>query len=71
MENKNEITYTYAMQKLEKLVQMMQSEDCSIDNLTQYSKEALGLLKLCKSKLLETDEELKKILQEFENSNLS
>ncbi|MDD2960505.1 MAG: exodeoxyribonuclease VII small subunit [Muribaculaceae bacterium] len=62
------MTYTQAIAELEKIVREMQSENCSIDNLSQYTARALQLLKICKAKLLTTDEELKKILTEIEPS---
>ena len=43
----------------------MQSENCSIDTLSTYTTRSLELLKMCKAKLLATDEELKKILNEL------
>ena len=44
----------------------MQSDSCSIDNLSALTTRSLKLLKFCKSKLQTTDEELKKILAELE-----
>ena len=66
MEEKDtKLTYSQAISELEKIVREMQSENCSIDNLSAYTTRSLELLKLCKSKLLATDEELKKILAEL------
>ena len=64
-ENKNEMTYSKAIAELEKIVTEMQSENCTIDNLSAYTSRSLELLKVCKAKLLATDEELKKILAEL------
>ena len=65
-ENEN-LTYTQAVNELERIVREMQSENCSIDNLSKYTSRSLELLKICKAKLLATDEELKKILAELES----
>lgn len=66
MEEKDtKLTYSQAISELERIVKEMQSENCSIDNLSAYTTRSLELLKLCKSKLLATDEELKKILAEL------
>lgn len=65
-ENLQEMTYSQAIDELEKIVREMQSETCSIDNLSAYTSRSLELLKICKAKLLNTDEELKKILAEIE-----
>ena len=67
MENQeiDKLTYTQAVNELEEIVKKMQSSDCSIDNLSQYTARSLQLLKVCKAKLTATDEELKKVLDEM------
>lgn len=66
MEEKDQkMTYSQAIGELEKIVKEMQSENCSIDNLSAYTTRSLELLKICKAKLQSTDEELKKILNEL------
>lgn len=65
MEEKK-ITYSQAVTELEEIVRKMQSEDCSIDNLSTLTARSLELLKICKEKLTGTDTELKKILAELE-----
>ena len=62
-----EMTYSQAIAELETIVKEMQGENCSIDNLSKYTSRSLELLKICKAKLLTTDEELKKILAELES----
>ena len=59
------ITYIEAMAQLEAIVEKMQSNQCSIDNLNDYTKKSLELLKICKEKLTATDEQLQKILSEI------
>lgn len=63
--NKEEITYTAAVQELEAIVQKMQSPECDIDNLARYTARSMELLKICREKLTRTDEELKKCLGEL------
>jgi exodeoxyribonuclease VII small subunit len=67
MENQDitKMTYTQAITELEEIVKKMQSPECSIDNLSQYTARSLQLLKVCKAKLTATDEELKKVLDEM------
>ena len=67
MENQEieNLTYTQAVNELEEIVKKMQSPDCSIDNLSQYTARSLQLLKVCKAKLTATDQELKKVLDEM------
>jgi exodeoxyribonuclease VII small subunit len=59
------LTYTQAVTELEEIVKKMQSPECSIDNLSQYTARSLQLFKVCKAKLTQTDEELKKVLDEM------
>lgn len=61
----NNMTYTQAITELEEIVKKMQSPECSIDNLSQYTARSLQLLKVCKAKLTQTDEELRKVLAEM------
>jgi len=61
----NKLTYTQAITELEEIVRKMQSPECSIDNLSEYTARSLQLLKVCKTKLTETDVELKKVLDEM------
>ncbi|MCF0204489.1 MAG: exodeoxyribonuclease VII small subunit [Muribaculaceae bacterium] len=62
----NKMSYSQAVAELEEIVKKMQSEDCSIDNLSTLTARSLELLKICKEKLTGTDTELKKILAELE-----
>lgn len=60
------LTYTQAMEQLRELVARLQDPDCDIDLLRDYTKQAMELLKFCKSRLTETDAELQKLLAEIE-----
>ena len=53
-------TYSEAVTELEEIVKQMQSNECSIDNLSELTTRSLELLQFCKDKLTKTDEELKK-----------
>lgn len=62
----NEIkSYKNAVEELESIVRQMQSPECDIDKLSDYTSRALTLLKYCKEKLFKTEEEVKKTLAEF------
>lgn len=65
----SQLTYTQASTELEEIVKKMQDPECSIDDLAAYTKKAKELLTVCKHKLTATDEEVKKILAELEQSN--
>ena len=62
MESNNEMTYNQAVTELEELVKKMQDPQCSIDNLTGYTKRSKELLDICRKKLTEADEQLKQVL---------
>ena len=66
MEDNNTLTYTQAVNELEEIVKKMQDPDCSIDNLSDYTKRSKQLLDFCRKKLTATDEELKRILADLE-----
>ena len=61
-------TYSEAVNEVEDIVQKMQSPERSIDNLAQYTKRSAELLKICKDKLTATDQEVKKIIQQLDES---
>ena len=58
--------YSQAIKELEDIVRKMQSDDCDIDNLAKYTARSLQLLKFCKERLMLTDSELKKLLDELQ-----
>ncbi|MBR1882982.1 MAG: exodeoxyribonuclease VII small subunit [Muribaculaceae bacterium] len=66
MEDNNTLTYTQAVNELEEIVKKMQDPECSIDNLSDYTKRSKQLLDFCRKKLTATDEELKRILADLE-----
>ena len=51
------------MQELEAIVAKMQSDNCDIDALADYTKRAAELIKYCREKLFKTDEEVKKCIE--------
>lgn len=55
-------TYEAAIKQLEDIVKKMENDELDIDSLSQQLKTAQRLIKLCKDKLVKTDEEIKKIL---------
>lgn len=65
MAEKKKKSYAEAIAELETIVDKLQSNECEIDALKAYTTKSLELLRFCKEKLYETDEELKKILEEI------
>lgn len=62
---KKEIKYEEAVAQLEKIVDKMENDELDIDQLSDQLKRAKELVKLCKDKLTKTDEEIKKLLSEY------
>ncbi len=58
-------TYSEAIAELEEIIQKMQSNECSIDNLSELTSRSQKLIKFCNDKLTKTDTELKKILADL------
>lgn len=57
-----EMKYEEAMRQLEDIARKMESGELDIDSLSEQLKTAQRLIKLCKSKLTKTDEEIRKVL---------
>lgn len=66
MAKNKEKSYTEAITELEDIVSKLQSNDCEIDKLKEYTAKSVELLRVCKEKLYNTDEELKKLLEDIE-----
>ncbi len=60
-----ELTYRKAVAELEDIVRRMESDQCDIDQLSQYTARALQLLKFCKERLFKTNEEVERCLEEL------
>ena len=69
MEDNNQMTYTQAVTELEQLVQKMQDPQCSIDNLSEYTRRSKQLLDICRKKLTAADEQLKQILADIQKTD--
>ena len=62
MEN---ITYAQAVERLEEIMNSIQGGGMDVDKLAVALKEADALVKFCRSKLFEVDEEVKLLLNEL------
>jgi exodeoxyribonuclease VII small subunit len=60
--------YTIAFQELQELVQQIEEGDISVDDLAEKVKKAAELIKICKTKLRSTEEDVNRILQELETA---
>lgn len=66
MSEKKKMTYSQAIEELEKIINDMESENINVDVLTEKVKRASHLIKFCKGSLRTTEEEVKKALSEIE-----
>jgi exodeoxyribonuclease VII small subunit len=62
-----EIKYTEAFIQLQGIVSEIEQGDISVDELSEKVKKAAFLIKVCKSKLTTTEEDVNEILKELEN----
>lgn len=60
------ITYTQAVKQIEEILNRIENEDLDVDELTNMVKTASGLIKFCKSKLFESEQEIEKILNDID-----
>lgn len=65
MEKKEQISYTEAFRELQSIVDEIQGSSISIDELSGKVKRAIELIKICQEKLVTTEEDVNKILEEL------
>lgn len=59
------MTYSEALAEIEEILEKIESNKSDIDNLTKDVKRIAELIKFCKSKLRETEDEVGNILDDF------
>ncbi|MBE6267659.1 MAG: exodeoxyribonuclease VII small subunit [Bacteroidales bacterium] len=62
MTNNGEYSYSQAVARLEDIMQAIQSGSVEIDTLYRLLREADELIKFCRTRLYEVDEEVKMLL---------
>jgi exodeoxyribonuclease VII small subunit len=67
MEKKKAFSYDKAMQRIEQIVEQLEGDDKSIDELADLVKEASQLVKECKHKLKVTEQEITIAFEEEDN----
>ena len=65
----NQETYREAIEELEGIVSQIENEQIDVDILTEKVKRATFLIKLCKTKLRTTEEQVKDVLSELEQED--
>ncbi len=59
---KEELTYTEAFERLQKIVSRMESASISVDDLSDNIRAAAELVRICREKLTKAEEEANKTL---------
>jgi exodeoxyribonuclease VII small subunit len=62
----DKLNYTAAFEELQKIVSEIEQGTISVDELSEKVKRASQLIKICKSKLTNTEEDVNAILKELE-----
>lgn len=63
---KDKLTYEEAMQRLETIVESLEQDKLSLEDLGKSLAEAKNLAQICKEKLALAENDIKKILEEDE-----
>lgn len=64
-----EIKYTEAFEELQQIVADIEDGEITVDELSIKVKRAAELIKICKSKLTSTEEDVNEILKELESGD--
>lgn len=54
--------YSEAIAEIEEIINKIETRDLDVDELAENVKKVSALIKICKDKLLQTEEEIQKIL---------
>ena len=68
MSKTKQLTYSQALTELEEILNEIESEEINVDILAEKVKRAAYLIKFCKGKLRNTEEEVKKVLSEIQGT---
>jgi len=66
----HQLSYTVAFEELQKIVGEIEDGEISVDELSDKVKRAALLIKICKSKLTETEADVNKILEDLDKEHL-
>ena len=63
-----ELNYTEAFNELQEIVSEIEKGEISVDRLSEKVKRAALLIRICKTKLTNTEEDVNKILKELDSA---
>ncbi|MBN2214649.1 MAG: exodeoxyribonuclease VII small subunit [Bacteroidales bacterium] len=66
---RKEMKYSEAVRQIEEILHKIESEEPDVDELTKLVRSASDLIKYCKGKLFETEQEIEKILNDIDTEN--
>ena len=66
MKNNKKLTYAQAINELEGIIEVIETERIDVDALAKKVKRAAHLINFCKNNLKTTEDDVKKILSEIE-----
>jgi len=61
-----DVKYSKAVEKLDEIIAKIESEDIDVDELSVKVKEAVELIKVCKSKIEKAELEVKKVVENLD-----
>lgn len=61
-----EVKFSKNMQKLEEIIEKIENEEVDVDELSVKVKDAIALIKTCKTKIEKAEMEVKKVVDGFE-----
>jgi exodeoxyribonuclease VII small subunit len=64
---KKTVSYNEAMAEVEEILEKIENEELDVDDLAEKVKRVSVLLKICKDKLMKTNEQVEQILKEMED----
>ncbi|PKL51407.1 MAG: exodeoxyribonuclease VII small subunit [Nitrospira bacterium HGW-Nitrospira-1] len=68
MSKSKQLTYSQALTELEEIISEIESEEINVDVLAEKVRRAAYLIKFCKDRLRNTEEEVKKALSEIKGT---
>jgi len=66
-----EMKYSKALQRLEEIINKIESEEIDVDDLSARVKEAVELIRICKKKIEKAEMEVKEVVDKFEEETIS
>lgn len=60
-----DVKYSKAIERLDEIIGMIESDEIDVDELSVKVKEAVNLVKLCKARIDKAELEVKQVVEEF------